>query len=102
MVPLRDLSANIFLFVYRYEGLGVREIRQFLDSNHPEVYQYLPEPNLELPKVPKQWLGNVCATLLEEKFTDWVKFQVEARHDKVSIKKDIMIQLDPEMARIFH
>ena len=39
--------------MYRYEGLGVKEIRQYLDDNHPEVYAYLPEPSLELPKTPK-------------------------------------------------
>ena len=47
----------------------MKEIRQFLDKKHPEVYRYLPEPSLELPKVPKAWLANVCATLLNEKFT---------------------------------
>ena len=66
-----------------YEGLGVKEIRQFLDEEHPEVYRYLPEPNLELPKVPKQWLANVCATILHEKFSKWVKERVAARHAKV-------------------
>ena len=82
--------------------MGIKQIRAFLDEHHPEVYAYLPEPNLELPKVPKEWLGNVCATLLEDKFSSWVKYQVEARHEKVSVKKDIMITVDPEMARIFH
>ena len=51
----------------------MKEIRQFLDDNHPEVYLYLPEPSLELPKVPKQWLANICASLLEDKFNSWVK-----------------------------
>ena len=54
--------------VPQYEGLGVKEIRQFLDEKHPEVYAYLPEPSIELPKVPKAWLANVCATLLHEEF----------------------------------
>ena len=79
----------------------MKDIRNYLDKQHPEVYSYLPEPLLELPKTPKQWIANVCATILQEKFSKWVKDQVEARHDKVSIKKDIMIQMDPEMAEIF-
>ena len=54
----------------------MKEIRKFLDDHHPFVYKYLPEPNLELPKVPKQWLSNVCATLLEDKFSKWVKDQI--------------------------
>jgi hypothetical protein len=39
-----------------------------LDSNHPEVYEYLPEPSLELPKTPRQWIANVCATVLGDEF----------------------------------
>ena len=41
------------IHIPQYDGLGVKEIRQFLDDKHPEMYEYLPEPNLELPKVPK-------------------------------------------------
>ena len=51
--------------------------------------------------MPKAYIGNVCASVLEDKFSNWVKMQVEARHEKVAIKKDIMIQMDPEMAKIF-
>jgi hypothetical protein len=80
----------------------VKEIRQFLDDNHPEVYDYLPEPSIELPKVPKAWLANVCATLLHDKFTKWVKDQVAARHAKVIDSKDMGILMDPEMAKIFN
>ena len=88
-------SLTHFVFhVFRFEGLGIKEIRQFLDQHHPEVNAYLPEPNLELPKVPKQWLANVCATVLQEKFSDWVKVQVEARHKKVAVKKDVLITMD--------
>ena len=96
------MSIPISLCIYRYEGLGVKEIRDFLDNNHPHVYAYLPEPSLELPKTPKQWIANVCATILEDQFTDWVKHQINTRHNKVADKKDIMIQMDPQMAKIFH
>ena len=65
------------------------------------MYEYLPEPNLELPKVPKQWLANMCCTVLKESFTNWVKEQIKVRHKKVMIQKDLGIQMDPEMAEIF-
>ena len=74
---------------------------QFLDKKHPHVYEYLPEPNIELPKTPKAWIANICATVLEDKFSKWVKMQVNARHEKVTIKKDLSIMMDPEMAAIF-
>lgn len=86
---------------YRYEGLAIKDIRAYLDEEHPEVYSYLPEPSLELPKTPKAWLANVCATILEDKFSQWVKHQVDMRHERVAVKKDILIQMDPEMLKIF-
>ena len=79
------------IHVPQYEGLGIKEIRQFLDEAHPEVYAYLPEPDIELPKTPKQWVVNVVATILQDVFDKWVKLQVWARHEKVAVKKDVMI-----------
>ena len=65
------------------------------------MYDYLPERDIELPKTPKQWVVNVVATILQEEFNKWVKLQVWARHEKVAVKKDVMIQMDPEMLAIF-
>ena len=44
----------------------------------------------------------MCATVLEDKFTKWVKAQIDARHEKVMVQKDLSIKMDPEMAAIFH
>ena len=48
-----DIYLHDWFIAFRYEGLGIKEIRKYLDENHPEVYAYLPEPNIELPKTPK-------------------------------------------------
>ena len=96
------IPPNHFCLSYRYPGLGIREIREFLDEHHPHVYNYLPEPDLELPKVPKEWFVNVCATVLQDKFSKWIKDGVDKRHDKVKVKKDIDIDVDPEIAEVFH
>ena len=79
----------------------MKEILRFLTEHHRHVFKYLPEPELELPKTPKQWVCNVIASELGDKFTKWVKAQVEYRHPKVAVQKDIMIQMDPEIARVF-
>ena len=83
----KTLSTSLIrtILIPQYDGLGVKEIRQLLDEMHPHVYEYLPEPNLELPKTPKQWLANVCQTVLKESFSNWVKDQVTARHAKVMV-----------------
>ena len=56
---------------------------------------------MELPKTPKQWIANVCTTVLEDLFAKWVKAQVDKRHQKVAVQKDLMIDIDPEIARVF-
>ena len=90
-----------FSLHHRYDGLGVKEIRQFLDDEARHVYKYLPEPSTELPKVPKQWLADVCATILEEKFNNWVKEQCDLRHMGVVDKKNLNIQMDSEVADVY-
>lgn len=73
----------------------------FLKANHRQVFDYYPEPKLELPKTPKQWICNIAASVIGEHFNKWVRRQVELRHQKVSVQKDLMIKMDPEIAKIF-
>ena len=73
----------------------MKDIQSLLNQHYPHVYQYLPEPDIELPKVPKEWIGNVCATVLGEKFSKWVKVQVENRHEKVAEHNNLHIEMDP-------
>ena len=72
-----------------------------MDDNHPDVFAYLPERELEIPKTPKAWIGNVITSVKGDEFNNWVKAQMNNRHQKVAVKKDIMIQMDPEIARVF-
>ena len=58
------------LFIPQYKNLSVERILDFI-SNHGEIDHYLPdEPDLE--KIPKQWLVNVCTTIIGEPFRNWV------------------------------
>ena len=76
-------------------------MREFLDNSYPYVYQYLPEPNIELPKVPKQWFANVCATILQGKFNQWVKERSDYRHANAIKKQNQNIEMDEEMYEKF-
>ena len=79
----------------------MKDVMAFLDESHSHVYRYLPDRKLELPKTPKQWICNIVASVVGEPFGKWVKKQVETRHEKVSVKKSIMISMDPEIAKVF-
>ena len=48
--------------LFRYEGLAVKDILQWLDDEHPNVFMYMPEKRVELAKAPKQYVANVVAT----------------------------------------
>ena len=61
---------------------------------------YLPD-DIDLPKVPKQWLVNVFAAVLGEGFKKWVVQQVEERNALMCEKKEVMIAMDPNMAAKF-
>lgn len=70
-------------------------------SPHGVVSDYLPDPK-EYGKLPKQWIANVCHTLLKSTFSDWVKAQVNERNKNLLIKKDMLIDVDAEIADAFY
>ena len=51
--------------------------------------------------MPKEWICNVCATVLRGLFLGWVKNQIEARNQKVSREQDLMIEMDAEVLEAF-
>ena len=52
---------------------------EFLNNGHQDVFAYMPDQQ-EIRKVPKQWLANVCATVLGGVFTGWVRARIEERN----------------------
>ena len=42
-----------------------------------------------------------CATLLKEKFSQWVKHRSDNRHEYVAEKGDLNIEMDPEIAEVY-
>ena len=65
------------------------------------IHEYLPDEK-EIPKVPKQWLANVCHTVLKDVFRTWVKDRVADRNRELAINGNLMIEMDPEIAKAFH
>jgi len=55
----------------------------------------------EIQKVPKQWIANVCNSILKKVFSEWVKDQVAKRNKEVLKQKGLLIDMDPEMAAAF-
>ena len=62
------------LFVPQYKNLSLENILEFA-SDKPGISDYLPD-DIDLPRVPKQWIVNVCAVVIGEQFKQWVYHQV--------------------------
>ena len=95
------LSKNVqHISVPCYESLSLEKIQQFCRARPNEIYKYLPDKQ-ELHKISRTWVCNIVATVLGEVFTDWVSEKIEERNEEVREKKDMNIELDPDIAAAF-
>ena len=88
------------VYVPQYEGLYLKDIAEFA-VQHPNIATYLPDEP-DLPKTPKQWIVNICTAVIGQPFKTWVAAQMEARNAAMKKKKEMMIDMDPEMAAKFN
>ena len=58
------------MHVPQYKGLSIDDILEYISDKRMVEY-YLPEA-VDMPKIPKQWLVDVCATVLGDQFREWV------------------------------
>ena len=86
--------------VPHYENLTIDKIKAFSIGQNKDIEKYLPDKR-ELFKVSREWIANVCATVLGTAFTDWVKEQIEERNEAVKEKGEMNIELDPDIAAAF-
>ena len=47
-----------------------------------------------------QWIANVCYTVIGRDFADWVREQIEARNVNVASKRDLYLDVDPQIAAV--
>ena len=87
------------MYIPQYEGLEFESILKFL-KDYEEVFQYLPM-HKEILKLPKQFLVNLSYSLLGDQFANWVKDRINQRNQKLAVERNLMIDMDPEIARAF-
>ena len=59
------------IHVPQYKNLSLECVMQFISSKD-QIDLYLPDEP-DLPKVPKQWIMNVCAAVIGADFKVWVQ-----------------------------
>jgi hypothetical protein len=85
--------------VPQYEDVTVEKITTWI-SNMPDCHPYFPIWK-EIAKLPKQWIVNVAFTVLGAPFRQWIRQAIEERNRKVTVKKDMDINVDPQLAAAF-
>ena len=81
-----------------YENLTHGKISDWLNNGHIHVFDYLPEKR-EIHKVPREYICNVCASLLGDIFTKWVREKIDDRNAEMIEKKDLNIDIDDEVLK---
>ena len=78
----------------------MKEILTYLED-YPVVWDYLPETLTECKTVPRQWLINICFSILGDQFALWIHNQIVARNNRVATKGNMFIEMDAEVAEAF-
>jgi len=87
------------LHVPCYKGLNIESILAKGKEN-PEVAHYLPDER-DHHRLPRDWLVNVTYTVMKDAFSSWVSERVKARNDTVLENRDLIISMDPLIAKSF-
>ena len=82
-----------------YNGLTTENLLN-IRGDYPQLSEYFPEER-DLPKIPRAWLANVIYTIVGDQFNQWVQERIRERNDRVASQHDLMIELDPAIARAF-
>ena len=67
-----------YLACPHYKGTAIKHILEFARKD-PRVPKYLPDER-DIEKVPRQWIVNVCYTLIGKPFSDWVGESISSRN----------------------
>ena len=55
----------------------------------------------EIRKLSRAYLANVIYTVVGEPFKQWVDARVEERNFKVASQKNMFVEMDPEVHKVF-
>ena len=83
----------------QYKGLSIESIMEF-GSHHAVTERYLPHPK-DRYRLPRSYIVDLFATLIGDDFDEFVASKIQARHEHVSASNNLMLSLDPAVAKLF-
>ena len=69
-------------------------------DDFPAVMKFMPVEK-EFKKLPKQWIVNVCFSVICEEFSDWVTKTTDENHEKHRKEHNMDIALAPKVYEAF-
>ena len=84
----------------QFKGLGIKEMMEYAHM-FPEVMKAFPTGDKEAEKLPRQYIANVIHTLVGKPFRQWIDAKLEERNAELVEKKEMIIELDPEIEALF-
>ena len=107
---MRDIVANKrrlvrssevkHIIIPQFDGLSIDNLLGY-GGQYTEVMRALPMAQKEIKKLPREYIGNIIVTLVGQPFRDWIQNRVDQRNAKVAEEGDMMIDMDPEIYKIF-
>jgi len=87
------------IYIPQYESLSIREILVKW-SQKENLKLFLPVEK-ELTSLNKQFIANVAYSVIGDEFQQWVCQLVHERNNDITQKKQLMINMDPDVAAAF-
>ena len=63
--------------------------------------KYLPKDQLDVDRLPRQYVANVIFTVCGDEFEKWIDKTIENRNEELIKQRDLLIEMDPTIAKIF-
>ena len=99
---IKCTEVRVIINIPHYESLRVDDLLKFAKEWKDGLnLKALPEVEGEILKLPRAYIGNIIYTIADEDFQDWVQKRINIRNTKVMEDKDMLIDLDPDIDRIF-
>ena len=87
LTKARIYAKNVkHIFVPQYEGLTVERMVHHMRKSK-EVCRYIPDSDQEVENFPRQYIANICYTVIGEPFYQWVQTKIDARNDRIMNEK---------------
>ena len=83
----------------QFEGLDLDSIKEYVYADE-ELRQFFPDER-DFALLQKKWVCDICFSVKQDHFDDWVKAKIAARNKRAATEKDSQIVMDQRVADAF-